>query len=103
MSLQSVVRICVKLEKEGKKPSVALVKSRLSHSVSLATVIKGVQQYKDFELSDFEEEEDETAHLNEEHPQCTCFGDVIELKKEVSALKAQIINLQKLVQAQGLE
>jgi len=46
MNTAEVVAICQQLTQEGKEPSVALVKSRLTQSLPLPLVIAGLKSFK---------------------------------------------------------
>ena len=45
--IASVVNACADLHESGKQPSVALLKSKLSNSVSLPQLVKGLSVWKD--------------------------------------------------------
>ncbi len=46
MSIEEIYRVANALAAEGKTPSVALIKSRLSHKVSMPTLIGVLQRWK---------------------------------------------------------
>lgn len=45
MHTQDVLNICATLMKVGKKPSIGLVRAKLSGKVPLAIIVKGIQQF----------------------------------------------------------
>ena len=46
MSTSEIVNICQQLASEGKEPSVALIKARLTQTLPLPMIIAGLKSYK---------------------------------------------------------
>ena len=88
MSNAEINQICHQLAEEGKEPSVALIKARLSQKAPLPTIISGLQQWKN-----------NPNHVVKETPTQQVSREkgleqrVADLEKTVETLKAQIQHL----------
>ena len=90
MSTSEIVAICQQLKKEGKEPSVALIKSRMHGPKVLPVIISGLKAWQaapDQEVTT--EHNVETANIQEE----TLEQRVTVLEKLVTDLQSQIAQL----------
>jgi predicted RNase H-like nuclease (RuvC/YqgF family) len=105
MPINDVIRACESLANLGKKPTIALVKTRLGSQVPLAIVIKGIQQFQNnSEFAPNMASETEPAKLNSHSittagNQCKCEDRVKRLEIEINEMKAYIKALQAQVKA----
>jgi len=99
MSIQEIYRIANALAAEGKTPSVALIKNRLTEKVSMPTLIGALQRWKqDPTLTHVQ-----VSELPETPPVPAAFlallqplqAEVAELRQEVAALRQQLEQLQQ--------
>ena len=91
MNNQEIISICQQLSEEGKEPSVALIKARLSKPAPMPFVIGGLKQWRanpNVKLEIKSEEQDSCT------PTQTLEQRVSALEKEVKELKGIIAKLQ---------
>jgi hypothetical protein len=108
MQTQEVIQICSALAKAGKKPTIALVKTKLMNKVSLAAVVKGIQQFnanKELGISEAstlppkDTKNTAISPANAALQSCTCEARVEQLENQLNILSEQLIALQTQVQA----
>ncbi len=90
MSIQQVLKICHTLSEEGKKPTTALVKTRLQSNVGLAIVMKGIQLY----TNDPNIKVEESPAQKPPPKACCCTEQLQDLQSRIDALQTQIKALQ---------
>lgn len=99
MSIQEIYRIANALAAEGKTPSVALIKNRLTEKVSMPTLIGALQRWK----QDPTQTHVKVSELPETPPVPAAFlallqplqAEVAALRHEVAALRQQLEQLQQ--------
>ena len=84
MNTAEVITICQQLTNEGKEPSVALIKSRLSQATPLPLVIAGLKTFKA-----------NPSHIESEIKQETPEPVKIELEQRVESLEQQVAELKR--------
>lgn len=92
MNNQEIISICQQLSEEGKEPSVALIKARLSKPAPMPLVIGGLKQWRanpNVKLENKSEEQDSSNT-----PTQTLEQRVGALEEEVKELKIIIAKLQ---------
>lgn len=62
-SIEEILTIANKLADQGKKPSVALIKTKLSHSVALPTIISVLKTWQ--HQPNYQADNNETTVINE--------------------------------------
>lgn len=92
MSTSEIITICQQLKKEGKEPSVALIKSRMRGPKILPAIISGLKAWQAAPDQTVEAEETIAPQQNKNE---SLEQRVTELEKLVSELQVQIANLQK--------
>lgn len=98
MSFEEIYRIANALAAEGKTPSVALIKNRLTEKVSMPTLIGALQRWK----QDPTHSPVKVSELPETPPVPAAFlallqplqQEVAQLRQEVEALRRQVERLQ---------
>lgn len=90
MSTAEVISICQQLANEGKEPSVALIKARLTKVVPLPTVIAGFKSYKANPKQALPEVEQGTVQVADK----TLEARVKQLEQELEELKVIVKKLQ---------
>lgn len=116
MQTQDVIKACAALVRDGKKPTIGLVKAQLTNKVHLATVVKGIQQFKaNRQLSSKVVEDNNVvatkianadksvgcaSQAKKPHNAITCGCEerVLLLEQQIAKLNHQLIDLQTLVQ-----
>lgn len=101
--MHPVIKIAAQLESEGKTPSLALVKHRLSQPMPMAEIIKALQQYRasptTFQKQLTEEPDTQEQPKAPVTDQKTILNEIqkeiAELKTEVAQLKAEIAKLKR--------
>jgi len=83
MSQEHLLQICQQLAKQGKTPSVALIKARMTTKVSMQAVIKAIQLWK--QNPNVELAPGQTP--SESAPPASLEQRVAQLEKEVATLK----------------
>lgn len=92
MNNQEIISICQQLSKEGKEPSVALIKARLSKPAPMPFVIGGLKQWRanpNIKLENTSDEKDSSSAPTQSLEQ-----RVSALEEEVKELKVIIAKLQ---------
>jgi hypothetical protein len=105
MPIKDVISACESLANLGKKPTIALVKTRLGGQIPLALIIKGIQQFQNnSELN--QTMANETAPIKQRDDsittadkQCKCDDRVKHLEIEMDEMKDYIKALQAQVKA----
>ena len=97
MSLHTVITVCQALTNEGKKPTTALVRSRLSSPLPLATVMKGIKSFNANPRVDIPAPI--KANEQSEEECCQCSKKVRELQAQVNKLSQSLTTLQAQVAA----
>lgn len=95
MSFALIIDICQALQKEGKKPTTALVKTRLPHPLPLAQVMKAIQMYQanpEIEIPQAKEE------IVAPSKHCECSPYLQSLQQQIDQLRSQVTVLQAQVQ-----
>ena len=85
MSNQEIITICQQLHSEGKTPSVALIKSRLSGPVSMPIIISAIKSWKN---NPKQQVTDTLTRPKENHPT---------LEDRVAKLEDQVNDLLKVI------
>lgn len=109
MQTQEVIQVCLALAKAGKKPSIALVKTKLSNKVKLATIVKGIQHFHVNQELGLNQESVEISHANETlapetqsaSTSCACEQKIAQLELAIASMSKQLKDLQIQVQALG--
>ena len=104
MSINDVVRACESLAKIGKKPTIALVKTKIAGKIPLALIVKGIQAFQSNseklnlvnKTASVEQNVDSTTSKKK---QCNCEDRVRSLENEILEMKACITALQAQVKA----
>ena len=98
MSNPQIIAICQQLSQEGKTPSVALIKTRLSAPLPMPLLIAGLKQWRS--NPDVILEPQIHSESQEDNPQSDAdlVVQVASLQGEVRALKDEILQLKSLVQ-----
>lgn len=90
--MDSIILIAQQLKSEGKVPSTALIKSRLTIDVSLPMIIRGLKMWKenpDKEINQTTEPTPTNATKNETLEQLI----TLKVEQAIAPLKAEIIKL----------
>ena len=85
--LSDLISVCQTLVKEGKKPSVGLVRSRAGGNVSIPEAIKGIQSWKAQPEQIIKTSE---IPAQEQEPTDSLEKRVIKLEKQVRHLNQQL-------------
>jgi len=88
MSSSEIISICQQLSKEGKEPSVALIKARLSRPAPMPFVIAGLKQWRanpDMKVEQQDEGKEPKSAQNQS------------LEQRVSALELEVKELKQLI------
>jgi len=96
MSYAIIIDICQSLTKEGKKPTTALVKTRLPHPLPLAQVLKGIQMFQANPNVEVSPPVEVKENMNGD---CQCAPQLHALEQQISELRKQVTTLQVQVQA----
>ena len=95
MSYNEIIAICQQLEKEGKEPSVALIKSRMTKKAPMPVLITGLQQWRANPKAKVSFEKEELSKSSNEKSLQDRVTDleaiVQELQQEIAALKRRDI------------
>lgn len=98
--MSEVIEACQRINKSGSKPSIALIKTRLSTFVPLPIIIKGLTHWQ---ANPSESDElitnKATKHVQEGSPSALSKADLNALYERVSSLENAVTNLQTEVQA----
>ncbi len=93
MSNQEIISICQQLSAQGKDPSVALIKARLSTPVPMPLIIAGLKQWR--ANPDIKLDKKELELKPDSNTDSTLADRVSVLEKEVEELKNIIRQLTK--------
>ena len=107
MQNNDVTNACLALVNAGKKPTIALVKTKLAGKVPLAMIVKGIQQFQNNLTSGeslvattaLEENHIDTNTTPHNECDCACAERLSFLEKEVLVMSAYITKLQAQVKA----
>ncbi|TLU67585.1 hypothetical protein FE810_01155 [Thalassotalea litorea] len=104
MSQQEIYRIAQQLNAQGKTPSVALIKSQLSVTLPLTTIIKGLQQWqKNPQLGETTTPSSSLAAKDSVAAEDLSLNQVqqqfIDLQQKVQALELEVSQLKQQVKA----
>jgi len=107
MQTNDVMNACLALANAGKKPTIALVKTKLAGKVPLALIVKGIQQFQNSLapskslIAEIEREEKQidTSSSQQNECACTCPERLTSIEKEMSVMSAYITKLQAQVKA----
>ena len=92
MSNEKIIAVCQQLSKEGKEPSVALVKSRLGQPLPMPLIIAGIKQWRANPNAELPQNTEATP--SDSAPTQSLEQRVDTLEQEVKELKAVIKKLQ---------
>lgn len=92
MSSYEIISVCQQLASEGKEPSVALIKARLSNKQPLPMIIAGLKQWQanpnvKAEAEPIEQKGEATLPLEQRVAQLE--AEVLELKNIIKQLQAE--------------
>lgn len=85
---QEIIAICQQLSQQGKEPSVALIKARLSRPVPMPLIIGGLKQWRanpNIELEPTEQKQEPTSTPTES------------LEQRVNVLEAEVKELKQII------
>lgn len=105
MQTEEIISACQALAASGKKPTIALVKTKLSAKVPLAVVVKGIQQFQNTSMlgSSIMAQEEVSEQIikssSATYKQCNCEERIACLALKISKMEAYIISLQAQVKA----
>jgi hypothetical protein len=99
---QEIYRIAYQLSQEGKNPSVALIRSRLSVPTSLPIIVQALQQWK---MTPELGKDQPPATIAEESDKAPVTSGTTEamalMEKRIETLEAQVAQLMTLVKTQN--
>lgn len=87
--IQQIVEICQDIASQGKQPSVALVKGRLSKPIALPNIIAGIKSWQNNPVQKVQVKEKTSDE------QISSDSTMQELELRVSALELLVKNLQQ--------
>lgn len=105
MQTDEVIKACIALTNAGKKPTIALVKTKLTNKYPLALIVKGINQFQTSLGNDQVDQIklDKTDPIIEsktnDDNKCACSTRIEYLEKEMLRMAADIINLREQVKA----
>ena len=99
-----IYRIAYQLNAEGKTPSVALIRSRLTVPTSLPVIVQGLQHWKNNPELGKEQDEEQTSQAHTDVPAQSTDSDtkvIALMQQRIATLERQVAELMKIVKMQN--
>ncbi|NRA71218.1 MAG: DNA-binding protein [Gammaproteobacteria bacterium] len=91
---KQIIIIANQLKQQGKKPSVATVRSRLTGRVNIPTLLKALQQFDAMSQEDIDRVVADTpSHQPQKQPTAGLQQQIDQLQQDVAGLKQQVAQL----------
>ena len=95
---KQIIIIANQLKQQGKKPSVATVRSKLAGRVNIPTLLKVLQQFDAMSQADIDRVVADTpSHQSQKPPTANLQQQIEKLQQDVAGLKQQVAQLTALI------